>query len=121
MPSKSETRRAKPLKTVVGGKRDLASDLLQSIQQMREGKTRVVYSPVTEARRTTGLSQAQFATLLGVSLRTLQGWEQGRKRPSGAARTLLAIASSNPKAILTVARSASTKHAPRKIKATQPA
>ena len=41
--------------------------------------------------------------LLGVSVRTLQGWEQGRKQPSGAARTLLAIASTNPKAVLAVA------------------
>jgi putative transcriptional regulator len=40
---------------------------------------------------------------LGVSVRTLQGWEQGRKQPSGAARTLPAIASTNPKAVLAVA------------------
>ena len=51
----------------------------------------------------TGLSQSQFAALLGVSIRTLQGWEHGRKQPSGAARTLLAIASTNPKAVLAVA------------------
>jgi hypothetical protein len=36
------------------------------------------------------------------SVRTLQGWEQGRKQPSGAARTLLAIANKNPKALLEV-------------------
>jgi putative transcriptional regulator len=41
--------------------------------------------------------------LAGVSVRTLQGWEQGRKQPSGAARTLLAIARTNPKALLDVA------------------
>ena len=54
------------------------------------------------ARAKTGLSQAEFAQMIGVSTRTLQGWEQGRKQPSGAARTLLAIASSNPKAVLAV-------------------
>ena len=84
-------------------KRDLAAELLESVQQMKTGKIRVVLSPATEARERTGLSQSQFATLLGVSVRTLQGWEQGRKQPSGAARTLLAIAHTNPKALLAVA------------------
>ena len=84
-------------------KRDLAAELLESVQQMKAGKTQVVLSPVGEARERTGLSQSQFATLLGVSLRTLQGWEQGRKQPSGAARTLLTIARTNPKALLAVA------------------
>lgn len=84
-------------------KRDLAAELLQSVREMRAGRTRVVSSPVIEARQNTGLSQSQFAALLGVSVRTLQGWEQGRKQPSGAARTLLAIASVNPKAVLAVA------------------
>ena len=84
-------------------KRDLAADLLQSVLQMKAGKVQVVTSPVIEARRKTGLSQSQFAALLGVSVRTLQGWEQGRKQPSGAARTLLAIATANPKALVAVA------------------
>ena len=84
-------------------KRDLAADLLQSVLQMKAGKVQVVTSPLIEARRKTGLSQSQFAALLGVSVRTLQGWEQGRKQPSGAARTLLAIATANPKALIAVA------------------
>ena len=84
-------------------KRDLAADLLQSVREMKAGHVQVVSSPVIEARRKTGLSQSQFASLMGVSVRTLQGWEQGRKQPSGAARTLLAIASTNPKAVLAVA------------------
>lgn len=84
-------------------KRDLADELLQSVKQMKAGQVHVVSSPVIEARQKTGLSQSQFAALMGVSVRTLQGWEQGRKQPSGAARTLLAIASTNPKALLAVA------------------
>jgi putative transcriptional regulator len=82
--------------------RDLAAELLQSVREMKAGQVQVVTSPVVEARRKTGLSQSQFAALLGVSVRTLQGWEQGRKQPSGAARTLLAIANKNPKALLEV-------------------
>ncbi|MBA5689651.1 helix-turn-helix domain-containing protein [Rugamonas apoptosis] len=83
--------------------RDLAAELLQAVHEMKAGRLHVVVSPVVEARKKTGLSQSQFAALLGVSVRTLQGWEQGRKQPSGAARTLLAIASTNPEALLAVA------------------
>lgn len=83
-------------------KRDIGAEILQSIKDMKAGKGKIVLSAATEAREATGLSQSQFATLLGVSVRTLQGWEQGRKQPSGAARTLLAIARTNPKAVLAV-------------------
>jgi putative transcriptional regulator len=83
--------------------RDFAAELLRSVREMKAGHVQVVSSPVIEARKKTGLSQSQFAALMGVSVRTLQGWEQGRKQPSGAARTLLAIASTNPKALLAVA------------------
>lgn len=51
------------------------------------------------ARAGTGLSQAQFARLIGVSLRTLQEWEQGRKQPSGPASALLRIVASNPEVV----------------------
>jgi putative transcriptional regulator len=86
-------------------KRDLGAEILQSIKDMKAGKGKAILSPAVEARQATGLSQAQFAALLGVSLRTLQGWEQGRKQPSGAARTLLAIARANPRAVLAVSGS----------------
>lgn len=102
MPLKSKPL-AKAELAAYEAKRDLAAELLQSVREMKTGQVRVVSSPVIEARKKTGLSQSQFAVLLGVSVRTLQGWEQGRKQPSGAARTLLAIASTNPKAVLAVA------------------
>jgi putative transcriptional regulator len=54
---------------------------------------------VAAARAATGLSQAPFARLLGVSVRTLQEWEQGRKRPSGAAATLLKVATRHPEVL----------------------
>ena len=102
MPSKSKPLSQSEL-VAYEATRDLAAELLQSVREMKAGQVQVVVSPVVEARKNTGLSQSQFAALLGVSVRTLQGWEQGRKRPSGAARTLLAIASTNPKALLAVA------------------
>lgn len=102
MPSKTKLLTDKEL-AAYEAKRDLAAELLQAVQEMKAGQLHVVSSPVIEARKKTGLSQSQFAALMGVSVRTLQGWEQGRKQPSGAARTLLAIASTNPKAVLAVA------------------
>lgn len=102
MPSKAKPLNETELNRYEAG-RDLAADLLQAVREMKLGEVAVVSSPVIEARRKTGLSQSQFAALLGVSVRTLQGWEQGRKQPSGAARTLLAIATTNPKALLAVA------------------
>src|SRR5512134_3181794 len=83
--------------------RDLEAELLESVRQMTAGKVHAVMSPVISARKKTGLSQAEFAKLLGVSVRTLQEWEQGRRQPSGAAKTLLMIAAKNPGALLDVA------------------
>lgn len=82
--------------------RDMGAEILQSLKDMKAGRGKIVLPIAVEARNATGLSQTQFAMLLGVSVRTLQGWEQGRKQPSGAARTLLAIARTNPKAVLAV-------------------
>jgi len=99
VPSKTSPLNSVELAAYEAG-RDLADDLLQSVREMKAGRVQLVTSPVVEARRKTGLSQSEFAALLGVSVRTLQGWEQGRKQPSGAARTLLALATTNPRALL---------------------
>ena len=81
-------------------------DLLASVRQMRSGKaarvTKVKLPPVAEARAKTGLSQQDFARLLGVSPRTLQDWEQGRRQPTGAAKTLLRVAISHPEILLSL-------------------
>lgn len=99
----SKSRKLSPSEIeALEARRDVGAEILQSIQDMKAGKGKVVLSPAVEARQATGLSQARFAALLGVSVRTLQGWEQGRKQPSGAARTLLAIARANPRAVLEV-------------------
>ena len=81
-------------------------DLLASVREMRSGKaariTKVKLPPIAEARAKTGLSQLDFARLLGVSPRTLQDWEQGRRQPTGAAKTLLRVAISHPEILLSL-------------------
>ena len=85
--------------------RDIGAEILNGIRELKRGRTgRIVnVPPVAEIRKKTGLSQSRFAALLGVSVRTLQDWEQNRRVPSGAARTLLLIAHRDPKALLEVA------------------
>jgi putative transcriptional regulator len=82
--------------------RDIGSEILEGIRELKRGEIgRVVtFPPVAETRAQIGLSQSEFARLLGVSVRTLQEWEQGRRAPSGPARMLLAIAHKNPRALL---------------------
>lgn len=84
--------------------RDLDAELLESVRQFKRGEGAVVYSPVISARKNSGLSQSEFAQLLGVSVRTLQGWEQGRKQPSGAARTLITLAQRHPEILRELAQ-----------------
>ena len=86
-------------------KRNISREILEGLREIESGRHgRVMNLPsVASIREKTGLSQERFATLLGVSVRTLQDWEQGRRAPSGAARTLLLIAERNPKALLDVA------------------
>lgn len=82
--------------------RDIGAEILDGLRQLKRGEVGRVLTvpPVAEAPARVGLSQAEFARLLGVSVRTLQEWEQGRRVPSGPARTLLAIAHKNPRALL---------------------
>ena len=86
-------------------KRNIGLEILEGIREIKRGEHgRVIKVPsVSTIRESTGLSQSRFAQLLGVSVRTLQEWEQGRRAPSGAARTLLIIAAKNPQALRDVA------------------
>ena len=80
------------------------NDLLESIRQMKAGQaariTRVPLTQAADARAKLRVTRAVFADMLGVSVRTLQDWEQGRREPSGAARTLLRVAAHAPHAVL---------------------
>lgn len=86
-------------------RRNIGREILEGIRQLKRGEHgRITNVPsVASIREKTGLSQSRFAELLGVSIRTLQEWEQGRRAPSGAARTLLLIAAKNPRILLDVA------------------
>lgn len=71
-------------------------------------RTFVVDEPdVAAIREEYGLSQTKFAALLGISVRTLQNWEQGRRHPQGPAKVLLRVASMHPKVVLDVVRKVS--------------
>ena len=87
--------------------RDLGAELLESVIQMKAGRAsrihKVEVSPVVSARLKSGLSQSDFAKLLGVSIRTLQDWEQGRRQPSGAAKALIAITERRPDVLKEIA------------------
>jgi len=88
-------------------KRDVWQEVLSSVDEIKAGGgKRYTMEPQTEAARArlkTGLSQTQFAELLGVSKRTLEQWEQGRREPSGAAKTLIKIAESRPEVLKEIA------------------
>jgi len=66
---------------------------------------RVFWAPrVLAMRKTMGLSQRVFAKLVGVSVKTLQNWEQGRRQPSGPAAVLLTVLLTDPDAVLRALR-----------------
>jgi putative transcriptional regulator len=84
------------------GKRDIGQEILgKGVRaiQAGEGKRYEIEEPdVKKVREHVGLSQSAFAALLGVSVRTLQDWEQGRRKPTGR-RSLLRIAEKHPEAL----------------------
>jgi putative transcriptional regulator len=87
--------------------RDVWQEVLDGVREIKSGggkRTEVeAKSQVVRIRLKSGLSQAQFAAALGVSKRTLEQWEQGRREPSGAAKQLLKIAERHPEVFIEVA------------------
>ncbi|NQY37734.1 MAG: type II toxin-antitoxin system MqsA family antitoxin [Alteromonadaceae bacterium] len=86
-------------------KRDIGLEILDGINEIRnfkQGKTTLKVTELSEPsepqviRSKLKLSQSAFAGLLGVSMRTLQDWEQGRRNPQGPAIALLRIAEQHP-------------------------
>ena len=87
--------------------RDVWQEVLDGVREIKAGggkRTKVeAKSHIVRVRLKSGLSQAQFAAALGVSKRTLEQWEQGRRKPSGAAKQLLKIADHHPEVLIEVA------------------
>jgi putative transcriptional regulator len=90
-------------------KKQMFDELIKSIKEagrIRKGKKRpsrvFKYKPIDikRIRKQVNASQAEFAHLIGVSERTLQNWEQGRRKPRGPARALLKVFDENPKAVV---------------------
>jgi putative transcriptional regulator len=85
-------------------KRNIGQEILDGIAAIKSGKgarkTMPIPPDVKNIREKIGLSQSAFAGLLGVSVRTIQEWEQGRRKPKGPAQALLRIADRHPEALL---------------------
>ncbi len=86
-------------------KRDIGNEILESIREIQRHNAGEIElrtteltppSPPREIRMKLNLSQSAFAGLMGVSIRTLQDWEQGRREPQGPALALLRIAEQHP-------------------------
>jgi putative transcriptional regulator len=94
-------------------KKELFDELLQSVKEaaaIERGKAKPsrtfevkTANDVARVRNRLGLSQNKFARLLGISENTLQNWEQGRRKPAGAAKVLLKVAARHPQMILEAA------------------
>lgn len=85
-------------------KRDIGQEILDGIRAIKAGKGKKITVKVPDdvrvIRERLDLSQSAFAALLGVSLRTLQDWEQGRRKPTGPAYALLRVATRHPEALI---------------------
>lgn len=94
---------------------DMFQELMESVKEAgqihrgeRQGKRTtaadlgLIEEEVRAARERLGLSRAKFAALMGIPPRTLEGWEQGRREPEGAARVLLAVTAAYPQEVLEV-------------------
>ena len=83
------------------------AELLKAVKQMKAGKRGRVYTPeqllAISARQSVSLTQKEFAQLLNVSIDSIQDWEQGRRSPRGAAKTLLRIAQEHPEVLEKIA------------------
>ena len=88
-------------------RRNIWQEVLDGVREIKAGGGKRVVatprSPIVQARLKAGLTQAQFAALLGVSKRTLEQWEQGRREPSGAAKTLLKVVELHPEVLREIA------------------
>jgi len=106
------------------GERDSAfAEIKAGIEEMKKieagtlapGRvTRFETPNVAKIRKNMDLSQAEFATVLGISARTVQEWEQGRRTPRGPARSLLLVAKHDPEAVLNGVRAGTVRKNVRK-------
>lgn len=92
---------------------DMYNELLESVKEggailrgeKRPSRRFVLQAPdIKEIRKQYALTQEAFATLLGVSTKTVRNWEQGRRSPRGSALVLLQVASRHPQALWDVVR-----------------
>jgi putative transcriptional regulator len=105
-------------------KEEMFKELLESVRQagaimrgeMEPSRVFVVEAPDVKAiRAKLGFSQEEFASLLGISVRTLENWEQKRRIPKGPARVLLEVAAAHPDAVWDVVRRAKKDRKPLRI------
>jgi putative transcriptional regulator len=87
-------------------KRNIGKELLEAIQDIKDGNGRTcrvdTIEDIKSIRNELHLSQLAFSSLMGISTRTLQEWEQGRRKPTGSALSLLRIAQKHPEAFVEV-------------------
>ena len=113
-------------------RKDLFDELVESVKQMKAIEARRLKPgrvtrvedlvergtpDVAALRGRFNLSQAQFARLLGISVSTLQNWEQKRRRPEGPAKVLLRVAAAHPEALLSVTTKTPTRRNRRRDRA----